>query len=63
MTKQSSEIRRRFGAPSEKPKAPQRGRTVASIRELEARKAHEDHAAAREIAELYDMPCDVGELL
>ena len=58
----TSQTIRRFGAPSEKPKGPQRGRTVASIRELAARKAHED-AKARRLREEYDMPCSVEELL
>ena len=53
--------RKLFGGPSEKPKPPQRKATVASKKELAARKAIEDVWAARIIAKLYDEPCDVNE--
>lgn len=51
----------RFGGEAKFGGNKKRGRTAASKKELAARKAHEDITAAREIAELYDMPCDVSE--
>ena len=61
-TKQAiANSRKRFGGPSEKPKAPFRSPTKAGKYELQCRKGHEDVLEARMIAKLYDEPCSVGE--
>jgi len=62
MSVPSKETKRRFGGPSGKPKvAKKRGQTVASRKEMAARKAHEDVAEARRLSNEYDMPCDISE--
>jgi len=62
MKTQRSEIKARFAGPSGAPKTSKtRGRTVASKREMAARKAHEDVREARRLADEYDMPCSISE--
>ena len=62
MSVPSTETKRRFGGPSGKPKvAKKRGQTVASRKEMAARKAHEDHKEARRLADEFDMPCSISE--
>ena len=62
MSVPSPETKRRFGGPSGKPKvAKKRGQTVASRKEMAARKAHEDYKEARRLAEEFDLPCSISE--
>jgi len=63
MSVPSKETKRRFGGPSGKPKpaGKKRGHTVASRKEMAARKKHEDHKEARRLRDEFDMPCSISE--